>query len=170
MSDTAINTQEGFASVFEEYGKNIFRYIYVRVGNRRSLAEDLTQDVFERVWSNRDKYDSERASVKTWIFTIARNRLTDYYRKKREVPVDPETDVVDKSTVDHEENVEKKSLLYNSIRELSDKDRELITLRYIEEMDLEEIAEIMDMSYDATKVAAHRALKRLKGKINEEHD
>jgi RNA polymerase sigma-70 factor (ECF subfamily) len=166
MSDNGISSKEEFRELFEVYGKKIFRYIYIRAGNSHAVAEDITQDVFERVWDNRKKYDPQRSSVQTWIYTIARNRLTDHYREKHEVPIKPEEEPVSSGENDDVTDAEDVSMVYEAMGYLSEKDRELLTLRYIDDMDLREVAEILNMEYNAAKVAAHRALKRLRNHIN----
>ena len=72
---------ESFARLYEQYLPKIFQYVSYRVGDR-TAAEDLTADIFNKALTNFTKFDSGKASFSTWIFSIARNTLIDYYRKR----------------------------------------------------------------------------------------
>lgn len=170
MIDSKIDTTTAFLDSFEGYGKSIYRYIYIRVGYRREVAEDLTQDVFEKVWKYRESFDPERSSMKTWIYTIARNTVTDFYRKKREEHSLPEVEGVGERDVPDLEKDEKLEIVLGHMKSMSDGDREILMLRYIEDMDLQEVADIIGKSYTSTKVAIHRAVNRLKEIINEDEE
>ena len=67
------------AELYDLYGTLTFSVLFRMVGNR-SVAEDLTQEVFMRVWTSIGKFDARRASLKTWIVAIARNKAVDYWR------------------------------------------------------------------------------------------
>lgn len=70
----------GFTALYEQHMNYVFRYINYRVGNR-SEAEDLTSLVFEKALAAFHRYDSKKAAAQTWLLTIARNTVTDYFRK-----------------------------------------------------------------------------------------
>ena len=71
-----------FARLFDRFATRIEAYLR-RLGAERALAEDLTQDVMLVIWQRAGRYDPTRAAASTWIFTIARNRLTDARRRQR---------------------------------------------------------------------------------------
>ena len=73
------STRETFAELYEEFLPRVFRYIRYRV-NSLEVTEDLTSGVFEKALTNFSKYSSDKSSFSTWIFTIARNTVIDYYR------------------------------------------------------------------------------------------
>ena len=75
------STAESFGHLYEEYISKIFQYVNYRVGDR-TIAEDLTSDIFNKALTNFTKYDSGKAAFSTWIFSIARNTIIDYYRKR----------------------------------------------------------------------------------------
>ena len=79
--ETAIpgSTAESFGRLYEQYLPRIFRYVSYRVGDTIA-AEDLTSDIFNKALTGFAKYDAGKAAFSTWIFSIARNTLIDYYR------------------------------------------------------------------------------------------
>ena len=146
----------------------LFRFIRSRIQNRE-LAEDLTQEVFIRAWRYRDSFDVKKSSLKNWLFVIAVNLLRDYYRKNKLQIEELNEDI------SHEINIEKDAEQNNLIRyvfrkmtELSERDQELLLLRYKLDLKMEDIAEIMKMELSAVKVAIHRAIKKLKSICNDE--
>lgn len=171
MKKQMLETKEDLSGLFDHLHISIFRYIFVRTGYNRERAEDMTQNVFLKAWEKREQYDCRRSSLRNWIYAIARNHVIDYYRS-------PKPQIV--SDGDYEESVgeEETPLLDNSmdnsmlagtvmkeLKTLDQDDREVITLRYINEMSIKDIAEIINKSNTATKVMIHRALKKLKAKI-----
>ncbi|MFQ5493540.1 MAG: RNA polymerase sigma factor [Candidatus Dojkabacteria bacterium] len=150
--------------LFEKYNQLVYRYIYVRVNRRKELAEDLTQGVFLKVWEKRAQYDTKKASLKTWLMRIARNTLIDHYRaaKKEDLTLDIEVGS------DHEFDQE---IMFDFIVEriglLSELDRDLIVMRYIDEMDIKEISLVLNKGYGATKISIYRALDKLRKILNE---
>ena len=61
-----------FGALVTRYQDSLFGFLG-RMGFEQSVCEDLAQEAFLRVWKNRDKYNADKASVSTWLFTIARN-------------------------------------------------------------------------------------------------
>ncbi|MFC1956876.1 sigma-70 family RNA polymerase sigma factor, partial [Chloroflexota bacterium] len=76
---TTVSEREIFTELYEEYMPKVFRYIHGRVNNM-AIAEDLTSTTFEKALMNFDKYSEDKASFSTWVFSIARNTVIDFYR------------------------------------------------------------------------------------------
>jgi RNA polymerase sigma-70 factor (ECF subfamily) len=79
-----------FQVLFARYAPRLKAH-YLRTARSEAAAEDLVQDVLISVWHHADSYRSEKASVSTWIFRIARNRFIDVVRRQRYVGLEPET-------------------------------------------------------------------------------
>ena len=75
-------TTPDWEKIYETYSGKVMGYIAARV-QRRADAEDLCADVFEKAYKKIDAYDEKKASMSTWIFTITRNTVIDYFRKNR---------------------------------------------------------------------------------------
>lgn len=80
---------EAFACLFDQFARRVKAYVR-RLGAEPAAAEDLVQDVMLTVWRQAGLYDPPKASVATWIFTIARNRRIDLIRRERRPELDPD--------------------------------------------------------------------------------
>ncbi|MCR5432637.1 MAG: sigma-70 family RNA polymerase sigma factor [Lachnospiraceae bacterium] len=152
-----------FEEVYNEYFSYIYNIIYARTLNRAE-TEDLVSDVFFRAMENYGRFNPEKASIKTWICTIARNRLIDYYRsgaRTRNVLMANE-DMKD-FPVEDEYNVEKDDInreAHRILALLSNEERELISMRFFMEMKNTEIAEKLGISSKAVCERYRRLLKK----------
>ena len=144
----------------------VYRYVRYKVNNDL-LAEDLTSTVFEKALVNFEKYSEDNAAFSTWIFSITRHAIIDYYRtegKKRYVSLD---EVVERpadgySPGEKLENQAEKDCLNDCIAKLSEEEQELIHLKFGAEMSNRQIAEIMGISESNTGVRLFRTVKKLK--------
>jgi RNA polymerase sigma-70 factor (ECF subfamily) len=138
----------------------VFRYLYYRSITRED-AEDLTSEVFVRVVSS---IKGQKGYFPAWLISIARNLLTDYYRKRgrsRETSLEE----IEEPFSDSNKNT-KESLHPDDLRKmldlLTDEQKEVITLKFIEGNTNEEIAKIMNKSIGAIKGLQFRALSALR--------
>src|SRR5690606_307212 len=89
-----------FAKMYNEFADDIYRWLFVHVRDVE-LAEDLTADTFLKAWKNFDTFD--RRQPRGWLYAIARNNLTDYWRKKKTLVLDETIEIVDEDTPPNEE-------------------------------------------------------------------
>jgi RNA polymerase sigma-70 factor (ECF subfamily) len=165
---------ETFEAWYEQHRSTVFRYVRFRVATRE-VAEDVTSEVFLKALRSFERYDSRRASPKTWLLRIARNAVTDHLRalKRRgslHVSLDRVPDLVS-DTPSQEERVlkeERIQRLLNANQTLRPADQEILSLRYGAGLDNGEIAESLGISPNAVAVRVHRALKRLKNAVEAE--
>lgn len=150
--------------LFDRYNKRIFNFL-ARMTMDRSLAEDLTQNVFLRIIKYRTSY-REGMKFQSWIYQVARNIFSDHYQAHKNkfsgfVDVEKVSDVM----MDHHETDdqdEKEQLLQRSMAMLSEDQRELLVLTRFQHMKYEEVAVIMDTTVANIKVKVHRAIARLR--------
>jgi RNA polymerase sigma-70 factor (ECF subfamily) len=128
--------------------------------------EDLTGEVFLQVARDlprfRDQDDPD--AVRRWVFTIARNRLTDAGRRARRRPKASATEVPDLPASPPEEPVDPELLA--ALAQLSPDQREVLTLRFVADLPLEDVARLTKRSVGATKSLQHRALENLRGAVS----
>ena len=154
-------TAEQQEKIYTAFNGKVMGYICVRV-NRRADAEDLCADVFEKVFSRIGQYDSSKSSLSTWIFSITRNTVIDYFRRTRP------TDELDENMADDTEvdegllQTESLDELAAALRSLPQELTDLIVLRYYDNKPLTEVAEIMGLSYGAAKLRHQKALGMLR--------
>lgn len=148
-------------SLYAQYSSKVMGYIHARVRNRAD-AEDLCSDVFEKIQRKLGDFDPSKASVSTWIFTITRNTVIDYYRRSKP------TEELDENLSDDTEldegllNSESLSELAGALRALPEEMRDIIVLRYYDGKPLTEIAELMGLSYGAVKLRHQGAIAKLR--------
>ncbi len=139
---------------------NFFRY---RVFDSR-VAEDLTATTFEKAWSERLRYRHELGAFSTWLFTIARNVATDYFRKERH---DLPLTYVDQQSHDNslEETIQRRAdaaRLSVLLRRLPERERELISLKYGANLTNRAIADVMGLTESNVGTLLHRGVGRLR--------
>jgi RNA polymerase sigma factor (sigma-70 family) len=148
-----------------KYMNQIFRYIVNHV-HHYELAEDLTQQTFLKVWERRANLDPDK-SIIPYLYKTALNEIKMHYRNRKKVDsLSGSLELIDPITVNNYEK-EQDKLLLNELSKMSQFQQELITLRYMNQMSLSEISQIVGKSIIATRVALHRALQKLKRNITD---
>jgi RNA polymerase sigma-70 factor (ECF subfamily) len=143
--------------------KRVYAYVAYRVSDR-SEAEDITSDTFERALRYRDSFDAQRGDPVAWLLGIARNCIYDARLRPRPIPAEPEErrgDAID-------ERVAVRVDLARALAALSDRDRELLALRYGADLRPREIAELLDQRTNAVEVALTRARTRLAAALDQD--
>lgn len=143
----------------EQYDK-IYRYCYFKV-NQKEIAEDITQETFLRFLESNDYVNTGKAM--RYLYTIARNLCVDEYRKHK-------TELLDEQAADS--NAEDDMITRISVRmalaELDEADRELLLLRYVNEVPVSVICKLYGISRFAVYRRVSQATKNLKGKLGKE--
>ena len=152
--------------IYTEYHGKVMGYIRARVQSAAD-AEDLCSDVFEKVFLKIEGYDSEKSSLSTWIFTITRNTVIDFFRRSH--PTDElDENIADDSEVDAAMlRTETLSELALALRHLPPQLAEIVVLRYYDGKPLTEIADRLGISYGAVKLRHQAALKSLREALGE---
>lgn len=158
---------EAFGEIYERYAKLIFKYLYSQLSSRED-AEDLTEDVFLRVWDSLGRYQDKGFPFSAYLFRIARNALIDHYRRSKnsELPIE------DMQIVANSNPAEKatSNLVHEELREvldqLKDDYRDVLILRFLSELSPAETAQIMDRSVGAIRVLQHRAIGAMRDLLN----
>ena len=164
-----------FVELYNKESDAIFRFCLLRVSDR-DVAIDLTQDVFMRYWDYLLK-NKEVNSGRALLFTIARNSIIDWYRKKKNISLEMLTEsdendfnregifLRDNSSNKIEIQAEVK-IFIQKIEEIDVKYREEVYLRFVEDLTPKEIAEIVQKSVNVVSVHINRGLNQLRDKLN----
>ncbi|MCX6785468.1 MAG: RNA polymerase sigma factor [Candidatus Komeilibacteria bacterium] len=155
---------ESFTLLFDKYSKKIYRFIYFKVSSKE-LAEDLASQCFLKVWEQ-IAGGQKIKSFQAWLYRIARNLIVDYYRsrEREELPLIYQEETEDEVKFDPDENLNREQL-EKLLFILKSDVREIIVLRFIEELSIKEISKIVDKSSANIRVIIHRALKELQNKV-----
>ena len=151
--------------IYLTYKEKITSYVKSRVENSYE-AEDIVSSVFLNIFRNLDRFDEQRASLSTWIYTITRNTVIDYYKKRKTQSLFSD-DVMEIEEIPEEPTVDEADLesLANALEQLSERQRDLIILHYYRGYTLKRIAEMMGMSYINAKVTHAKALAALRRQL-----
>jgi RNA polymerase sigma-70 factor, ECF subfamily len=138
-------------------------------------AEDLTAATFERVVRSWDQFDPSRSSERTWIFAIARNLLTDFWRwrsHRRGPSLDANPALVESiaSADDPLARSLDRDALRGWLEQLAPREREVLALRYVVDLTVAEIAECLDLSAANVHQICSRSLRRLRSAVTEASD
>lgn len=164
--------ERAFNYIFEAYSKRVYNYIYYRV-NCNYTAEDLMVKVFEKVMLKMESYSEEKAAFEVWLFAIARNVLNDYFRSlKRHTlfSLDVFKDLVSKQPGPEEKVIaeETNDELFKCLKTLTEKERNLIALKFGANLKNNEIAEIIGKNSSNVGVMLFRTIKKLKCQMERE--
>lgn len=161
------SVDEVFLAHYHETKDKVFTYLMYRLNFDRETSEDLLMDIVLKAYEKFYQFDSEKGSFKNWILRIAHNHLVNHWRdKKEEYSLDdmeeggapmPSVDLAEEASGELRSEAIHKTLLL-----LSDAERELITLRYLSDLDYEEIAVITGKGEGAIRTGLSRALKQFK--------
>jgi len=155
--------QSAFAEVFRHFAPRVKGFL-IKSGADESLAEECMQDVMATLWHKAHMYDPARASVSTWIFTIARNRKIDLLRRyarpePEDLPWGPEAEPDQADVIALQED---SSRLADAIRNLPEKQRNLIERAYFGDLTHSEIAAQTGLPLGTIKSRIRLALERLR--------
>ncbi len=154
---------EDFAVLYDTYVKQIYHFVYFKVASSEE-AEDITSEVFLKAW-HYVQAKKEINSFRGLLYRMARNAIIDLYRAragKAEVMLGEEIEMADpenwQAAIELKSDTEG---VLAALKKLKQEYQEVVTLRYIEQLDIHEIAEIIGKGNVAVRVTLHRALKKL---------
>jgi len=155
--------QKAFADIFRHFAPRVKSFL-LRGGADEALAEECMQDVMATLWRKARLYNPARASVSTWIFTVARNRKIDLLRKyarpePEDLPWGPEEEPEQLDVVALKQDSKK---LSSALKALPEKQRDLIERAYFGEMTHSEIADETGLPLGTIKSRIRLALERLR--------
>jgi RNA polymerase sigma factor (sigma-70 family) len=138
--------------------RSVYSFVAYRIGAGHD-AEDVTGEVFERALRYRAGYDPSRGAPLAWLIGIARRALADRALTSTETVTEvPDTPAPGELEHDSVERL----TLHAALEHLSERDRELLAMRYGADMKAAQIAQLLETSTNGVEVALHRALRRLR--------
>jgi len=159
---------DAYAELYDLYVKRIYRFVFFKVGSHEN-AEDVTSEVFLKAWQYLIGGTDSVSDIKSFsglLYRIARNSIIDFYRaraSKNEVPINEDLDVSDGGNWYGQlgDKIETEKII-QTIKKLKQEYQEVLTLKYVDELEIREICEITGKGQVAVRVTLHRALKKLK--------
>jgi RNA polymerase sigma-70 factor (ECF subfamily) len=168
--------KNAFGDIIELYKDKVFQICYRMLGNRHE-AEDVAQEAFIRAYVNIHRYNMEY-KFSTWLYRIATNLCIDRIRKRKpdyyldaEVPgtdgLNMYSQIPSEGKLPEEdvESMELQAMIQREISKLPEKYRAVIVLKYIEELSLNEISEILELPLGTVKTRIHRGREALRKQL-----
>jgi len=161
--------QSIFHRLYDTYHQDVFNFLFYLVKDR-TTAEDLAHEVYVRVLKSYDRFEG-KSSEKTWLFSIAKNVAIDHFRKKQVrdkhafTAFDWETEQLVSPIPSPEQFTELNDQLHQllvALEECSGDQKMVIIMRFIQELSIQETAEILGWTPGKVKTTQHRALKNLR--------
>jgi RNA polymerase sigma-70 factor, ECF subfamily len=159
---------DALGTIYERYYQGIYRYVYYRVGDS-SLAEDLTGDIFLKMLHGIQSYSIQGVPFSAWLYRIARNRVIDHMRRQPEKAdlqlEEARVESIASSDADLENALQREELL-RAVQVLTADQRQVIILKFIDDLDNATIAKVLGKTEGAVKSLQHRALDTLRQHID----
>ena len=184
MSTQTINNQvemtnASFNELYSEFYFSVLNFVNSKVSGKREIAEEITQDTFMKVYQHLQSYDADKGKISTWIYSIAHNKVIDYYRKNKAncmVSVDgfidsegePSFQFAD--TVETDSNVnssETMSAVNRAMQKLNKNEKKIAELYFIDQMKYNEIAEQLNAPMGTVKGLINRVRSKLTAELSE---
>jgi RNA polymerase sigma-70 factor (ECF subfamily) len=150
-----------FTRTYEEHVWRVYGFLAYRLRDREA-AEDLTQVTFERALRAWSRFDPRRASVSTWLIAISRNLLIDYHRRDRSSRFQQIDENVGPTVAGPEARFTTSPELIDALEQLSDRDREVVALRFGGDLTGPEIAALLDLTLANVQQILSRSLRKLR--------
>ena len=161
---------QDFSAHYNDFFKKVYNYVFYRAGRHRERAEDMTSEIFLKALANFETFDKQK-SFQSWIFRIAHNHVIDYYRARKPELVDIDDVAYELKSWDriidklvHNEDM---SRVIAAMDRLSDDYRDILNLKYLNDLSHVEIAEITGKTEGNIRVLAHRAIAALKESLDD---
>jgi RNA polymerase sigma-70 factor (ECF subfamily) len=153
--------KEDFLRAYDAYADSIFRFCFFKTSHR-DVALDLAQEVFVRLWQQLLR-EKQIHNVQSLLYTIARNLVIDWYRKRKSLSLDELIEGGEQFGVSAHTDIEhaaEAAEVLRVIEKLDDAYREVLLLRYVEDLPPREIAVILGESVNAVSVRINRATRK----------
>ncbi len=158
---------EHFNELYDIHFAKVYNFVYFRT-HHKETAEDLTSKTFIKAWGNLDKFDEEKGSFSTWIYSIARNNIIDHSRKNRNQPESVDLDSILNASSSEDINLNTSTKLElekikGYLHTLPDEQRDIILMRVWDDLPFKDISAIIGKSEASCKMVFYRAMEKLQG-------
>lgn len=155
--------EAALTEIYDTYAPKIFRYVYRRTGDN-DVAHDLTADTFHRFLDALKREAGPTEHLSGWLYRVAHNLVVDFYRREPDDPpalledVDP---AVPATQGEHLAREQRAARARAALTMLTPLQQQVVTLRFLEEMSLREVAQVLDRTVGSVKALQHRAIDNL---------
>jgi len=167
IASSIAGDEESFGRIYDKYVDEIFRFILMRTKTKED-AQDITSETFLKTWQYVSSENRQIDNVRALLYRVGRNLVIDYYRKTGKEVNSFDEDQLEKlvdESIDLEEKVSKKDdikKVFSLLHNLSEESREIMLMRYAQDLSISEIAKALGKKKGTIRVALHRAVKQIK--------
>lgn len=163
--------REAFRTVFDYYAPRVKGFL-MRSGGDAARAEELAQETLATVWRKAALFDPQKASVSTWIFTIARNLRIDAFRREKHPEIDPnDPAILISAPLDPDESlagVQDAEQLARAMADLSESERQLLAMAYYEDKSQSKIAAELKLPLGTVKSRMRQIFVKLRARLEDD--
>jgi RNA polymerase sigma-70 factor, ECF subfamily len=155
--------EEALTEIYDRYAPSIYRYVYRKTGNVET-AQDLTAETFRRFLEALKRDAGPREHLSGWLHRVAHNLIVDHYRRQPvEAPAsledfEPAVVATQEQDLAREDQAERARAALNMLTPLQ---QQVVILRYLEELSLQEVAEMLNRTVGSVKALQHRAISSM---------
>ena len=167
---------QAYGKVYDLYAPRIYRFVYFKVSSEEE-AQDITADVFLKAWQYLlDPKGNDVRHLSALLYRIARNNVIDFYRQRAargEIATIDSNDEVIADTREQFKQLDAKldvEALAPALRSLKDEYREVLVMKYIDQLETDEIAEALSKTNGNVRVLLHRAMNALRGLATDDYE
>ena len=162
VAETKNGSLSAYQTLYMRYLDPIYRYFFFQTYDK-FLAEDLAQEVFIKMWRSIQSFNEEKGSFTSWMYRIAHNLLIDHYRGKKALSLKEGLEAsYSEDWLEKLDRDEKLCSVKKALLELPADYQEVVILRFFEDMNVEEVAEVVGKSEENVRVIQHRAIRKLR--------
>ena len=170
LSQIAYHQAEALSVLYDRYGRLLYSVAYHLVGNQQ-LAEEITLDVFRRVWEKADSYRADRASVRTWLTSMTRNRAIDMLRREgvrpehnsiswTDLTIEPQADGYSPETAVSRQMQKQK--VHAALAELPQEQQDVLFMAFFRGFSHSQIADQLEMPLGTVKTRIRLGMQKLR--------
>jgi RNA polymerase sigma-70 factor (ECF subfamily) len=166
LSRIQTGDDSAFTEVYQDYAPRIWKHVYYRTNNRES-ADDIMSETFLRTWEFVRVRSHEVEHLRAFIYRVANNLVVDHYRSRSRAAIQMDEEMERTLGYDAEIDIQAEERLQadnmrRALLQLQAEARDLLVMRFIDELTIEEIADALGKNRNAVYVSIHRAVKKLK--------
>ena len=163
--------QSEFAKIYDANIEKIYRFVFLRV-NSKEMAQDLTSETFLKCWSSFQSDPDNIKNPRAFLYKTAKNLVIDHYRKQGRTQL-VSTDFDEVQVADPKADFAQKAVLasdmesvHKALSGMNEDYQNAIIWRYLEDMPIKEVSQLLERSEEATRVLLHRAMKDLRTRLS----
>lgn len=164
--------RNAYRQLYEDHLSSLYRFVLPFVNHEKSEAEDVVQDVFFKIWERRERL-TEIQSFKSYIFTMAKNRLIDLHKQEQ-----TRNSILNQMDANRKEQSVHDLLVFdeyyefaqNAIDHLTPQRKRIFLMRTQKDMSIAEIAKVLNISNSAVKKQLYESIRMVKNQLNKKHN